>query len=113
MHGSKKIPEIGIATFLQHVRDELEQAEERRQESGKKELFSLQDIELELSFTVSEDITAKGGLSIKVISVEAGGGLNSATVHKAKLTLTISESAKRDKVLGARPYPSSERVVPV
>lgn len=104
---------IGLSDFIDRIRFELESSESRRIEAKKGPLFEVESIELELSFTVSKSKEVNGGFKVWIVSAEVGGGVDSATVHKAKIVLQIAPQAARNRVPGARPYPSSNDVEPL
>ena len=104
---------IGLSAFIDRIRSELEASERLRVTAGKGELFYVENVELELSFTVTESRELKGGFSLKIISADAGNGINAMTVHKAKIILKVGDEALRRRVPGSRPYPGVQDVEPL
>lgn len=76
---------LGIADVVRAVRAELAAAQAERVARGEEFLFATTELELELSFTVSREAGAEGGVSFWIVEAGASGKVASAEVQKIKL----------------------------
>jgi hypothetical protein len=83
-----------LVEVLAALRSQL--AEARHQGEGQDLRFSLEDIEVELSFQISKDATAKGGVKFWVVTADLGGKVASEAVQKVKLKMKLSDPAQPD-----------------
>jgi hypothetical protein len=93
---------LNLMELVSAIRDELEQLDKARTEAGRKALFHLSAMELELNFVVEENTTAKGGFDIKVVSLGGDIGVRTEQVQKAVLKFNVPSSAIN--VLGYQLY---------
>ena len=82
--------EIGLASFLHQVRVEFDLAQERLNVSGQTPMLDWESAELEISFGIKRDVTAKTGVKLYVFSAELGGRVQSEESHRLKLKLKPS-----------------------
>lgn len=104
---------IGLSDFIDSIRSELEKSEQDRIAAGKGELFAVENVELELSFTIRESSEFSGGFSLKIISADAAENLESTTIHKAKISMSVGGGGSAIPVLGSRPYPTKRDIEPL
>jgi hypothetical protein len=83
-----------LVEVLAALRSQLSEA--RHQGEGQDLRFSLEDIEVELSFQISKDATAKGGVKFWVVTADLGGKIASEAVQKVKLKMKLSDPAQPD-----------------
>ena len=76
---------IGLAEMIGKLREELQQAQQEGQ--GKALKFCVDEVDLELQFTVSRDIEGGGGVKFWVYNAEAKGSMGSETVQTLRLKL--------------------------
>jgi hypothetical protein len=76
---------IPLSEMIVDLRRELLHAQKLADDKQLK--FRVEDIELELQFTVGKEVEAKGGVNFWVYNVEAGGHVATETVHKLRFKL--------------------------
>jgi hypothetical protein len=81
---------LNLAELVTAIRDELEQLDKKRNESGREALFRLSSLELELNFIVQESNSAKGGFDIKVVSLGADLGIRTEQIQKVVLKYEVA-----------------------
>jgi len=92
---------MDLSTLLSYVREQLEQSDADRTKAGKKPLFELTGLDLELNVTLTESNNAKGGFDLKVITAGAGTTTKTEEVQKITLRWVISPQAKSARIPGA------------
>jgi hypothetical protein len=98
---------IDLQNLVTAIRDELERIDEGRLKAKKPALFHLADMELELNFTVVENVGAKGGIDLKVVSFGMEGSLKSEQVQKVRLKFKVPKEVQAANVVGARAHSTS------
>ena len=92
--------DLDLKRLIRTVQRELEDSQREREAAGQEPLFKVEELTIELKFAISEEQTAKGGFSLKVI--EFGGSDKIAENEIQTLTLRLS-------ALGADPSGDNER----
>ena len=77
---------VELSKMLASLRTELSKAQ--LEGEGKDVKFAVEDVELELQLTVTEEGGGKAGVKFWVVSAEAAGKEISQSVQKIKLKLT-------------------------
>ncbi|WP_169983557.1 trypco2 family protein [Microbispora sp. H10836] len=75
-----------LSEAINAVRNELLEA--RRLGEGTEMPFDVGDIEIEFSFTLTREKSAKGGIKVWVLEAEGAGSRGSATVNKVTVNLS-------------------------
>jgi hypothetical protein len=101
---------LNLIELVSAIRDELEHLDKARTEAGRKALFHLSAMELELNFIVEENSSAKGGFDIKVVSLGGDVGIRTEQIQKAVLKFNVPSSAMN--VLGYQLYNIPKDEVP-
>ena len=76
---------IALSDVIVNLRRELLEAQKKGADAELK--FSVDDIELELQFSTTEDVNAKGGVKFWVYNAEVGAKLGDSVTQKLKLKL--------------------------
>lgn len=79
-------PRLTISNLVTAVRNELDRIEVERELAGRKPLFRLAKMEINVQFVVTVDETIKGGFDLKVVSV--GGEREAGSERTQSVTLT-------------------------
>ncbi|HME85069.1 MAG TPA: trypco2 family protein [Roseiarcus sp.] len=88
------LEERNLVNVLAALRAQLVEA--RRQGENADLRFSLEDIEVELTFQVSTDANAKGGVKFWVVTADVGGKVASESVQKVKLKMKLADANTPD-----------------
>lgn len=89
-----------LAEVLAALREQLVEA--RRQGEGQDFRFSLDEIEVELSFQVTQEGNGKAGVKFWVVTADMGAKVAREAVQRIKLKLTPGDpSTPHDKQIGA------------
>jgi hypothetical protein len=90
--------DISVKELIQRVSDELLESEQERTAGGRRAVFEVAELTIELSFVVSRSLQGHGGIDLKVVSV--GGQANQADERTQRMTLRLV--AARSTNVGSR-----------
>lgn len=90
--------QIPLAQMIVDLRRELLQAQKQAEDQDLR--FRVEDIELEVQFTVGKEAEAKGGVKFWVYNVDAGGKVAAETVQKLRLKLAPVTASGGDLHVG-------------
>jgi hypothetical protein len=76
---------LELSDMLVELRRELQIAQEKAKDKNLK--FKLENLEIELAFTVSKDANAGGKVKFLAVEAEIGGQYTTQIVHKIKLKM--------------------------
>jgi hypothetical protein len=96
--------ELGLADLIRRVREELEEADAERQMSAEDPLLALDQVALDLQFTLTRRKGGKGGIDLKVVSLEGAKGIESSAVHTVSVRFVVDPEARDARLTGSRAH---------
>lgn len=87
-------PVLGVQDVLERLTSELEAIDRTRQDAGLAQVLHLEDVEIEIAFTVNRSASANGTVTFEVITLGSEGSLSDERVQRLKLTLKPSPPRK-------------------
>ena len=98
--------QLSLSALISSVRRELDDAGKQLDASGADALLDLQEVELELQFTVAQDTKTGGKLDLKVFSIGADDTIKDSQVQKMKVKYTVAPAARERSLPGSRAHSS-------
>ena len=93
---------LNLGALVLAVRSELDELDAQMRQAEMSSLFDLDQMELELQFTVAQDVKTGAKLDLKIISFGGDDTVKNSQVQKIKLTYRVAETARRMRVPGTR-----------
>jgi hypothetical protein len=81
---------INLKELVQEIRKQLEELDQERIAQGTDAMFELQNVELELKFTVRGSSSQKGGLDIKIVTAGTEKQEGTETIQTIKISYKAS-----------------------
>jgi hypothetical protein len=101
---------MDVSTVISTLKTELEALDLARRKRRDPSLFALASVEVELTFTIVENDTTKGGFDLKVIQAGLANTLKHEEIQKVRVTLHPSVDNSEVAPLGSRFHsPSTEK----
>ncbi|MER7045103.1 MULTISPECIES: trypco2 family protein [Streptomyces] len=101
---SNESESVGLAEVIRQIRSELEEA--RAEAQGRDVGFTVENVNLTLTFQVHRSGTGRGGVNIGVVTAEFGGAVDRQTTHQIQVDLKpelpSGERVKVSRTRGAR-----------
>ena len=98
----KIVKGIGLKELIRSIHTELVESQADREQTGMPPLFSVNGLDLEMHFTVSETGHTGGKIDLKIISVGSDHTIKEEQIHRITLHL---------RALDPEPYPRPTSVV--
>ena len=83
---------LSIKDLIFRVQQELIESQTERTKSGREPLFEVETLTIEINFVVTTTTDAKGGIDLKLVTVEGGKQYENQQVQKITLQLTAIPS---------------------
>ena len=109
MPDPETVPGLGLDELVLAVRRELANLERKEIESGIAPLFQLDELELEINFSVVHSKDGHGGFDLKVVSLGGSMGLQSSETQRVTLRYQVDKGAIGAKEPGSRAEKSNPR----
>lgn len=105
---SNQPEELGISSFVEKVRTELYQAEEKRLKTNEAALFKLDKFDLEINFVVKSSLTANGSITHELVTVSGQTETSSEKVQKITLHMIAASAEKYKQPVEKNPIQGEE-----
>jgi hypothetical protein len=79
--------DVSVKELIQRISEDLLESEQERTAGGRRAVFEVAELTVELSFVVSRSRQGKGGIDLKVVSV--GGQAERADERTQRMTLRL------------------------
>jgi Trypsin-co-occurring domain 2 len=83
--------DVSVKELIQRISEDLLESEQERTASGRRAVFEVAELTIELSFVVSRSRQGQGGIDLKVVSV--GGQADRADERTQRMTLRLVAAA--------------------
>jgi len=95
--------EITLSQAIRKIEEELINSQLEREKQNLPPLFTLQSVELEMQVAIKSTTSSKGGVDIKLLSVQFGDDIAKEKTHKVKLILDVNKGSGVEQLPGVFP----------
>jgi len=98
---------IPLKAVIRSIQNQLIESEKEREEMNLPGIFSVKEIEIEMSFVVEKSISAEAQANIVIVDAEGSVNYRKEEINRIKLTLsTDSNTNAFEQILGGGARPS-------
>lgn len=101
------ISPVTLRELIASVRRELEEAGRELRESNRAPLLDLEEVELELQFTLANDTKVDSKLDLKIFAIGSDDTVQDSQVQKVRLKYKVAKTARQQNLPGSRAHGSS------
>lgn len=84
--------DVSVKELIQRVSEELLEAQQERLASGRRAVFEVSELDIEISFVVSRSKQGRGGINLQVVTVGGTVGLDDQQTQRMTLKLVAASS---------------------
>jgi Trypsin-co-occurring domain 2 len=84
--------DVSVKELIQRVSEELLEAQQERLAGGRRAVFEVSELDIEISFVVSRSKQGRGGIDLQVVTVGGTIGLDDQRTQRMTLKLVAASS---------------------